>query len=799
MSKKIILSFIILLGLSLIVAAQNINSVNINKLSDAQIQEVVQQMESRGLTLDQAIALAEARGATPDQINDLRRRIQDLQSGKQQSIASPGAETTLSSQLLGGEFSQKAAVNATKKSKRIFGYHLFNNENLTFEPSVNIPTPLNYVIGIGDEILITIWGASQQTYQLLIDQNGAIQVLDLGPIYISGMSFEKAKKLIKKRLTAIYAGMSGDKPNTWAEVSLGSLRSIKINVIGEINVPGTYNVPSTASAFNALYLSGGPNENGSFRNIRLIRDGKTFQIIDVYDFLINANTQSDVQLRDQDIIFIPIYEKKVEMIGAFKRNGYFELKEGEKLSDLIRYSGSFADSAYQHRLSITRYTDKEKEIVDVEKANFNSFDLQNGDIITAGSIIDRFTNRVQIEGAVYRPGDYELTKGLTLSQLIKNAEGVKEEVYSSRGIIIRENMDRTTVLISFNVDGILRGENDIALLKGDVVQINDIFSMREERNVMLIGEVQNAGTYPYHENMTLKDLIFLAGGLKESASESFIEISRRNDYEQAARETSEMVSVFTIDIQRNLKLDINGDGFILRPFDNVYVRRAPSYFAQQTVSISGEILYPGSYSIKSKNERISDLINRAGGITKFAHIEGATLKRTYAINGINLDNLNLLRDSLGVDASIRDVQEHLLELHLKRIMENPGSIYNYTLKEGDVINIPLYLTEIKVLGEILNPIGLAFENGRSLKYYIKKTGGFTNNAKKSKIYVLYANGTTKTTQNSLFIKDYPRIEPGCQIIIPPKPEKTNQDNSSKWLSFASVLASLALAFATIFK
>lgn len=799
MSKKIILSFIILLGLSLIVAAQNINSVNINKLSDAQIQEVVQQMESRGLTLDQAIALAEARGATPSQINELRRRIQDLQSRKQQSIASPGAETTQSSKLARSGFSQKAAVNATEKSKRIFGYYLFNNENLTFEPSVNIPTPLNYVIGVGDEILITIWGASQQTYQLLIDQNGAIQVLDLGPIYISGMSFEKAKKLIKKRLTAIYAGMSGDKPNTWAEVSLGSLRSIKINVIGEINVPGTYNVPSTASAFNALYLSGGPNENGSFRNIRLIRDGKTFQIIDVYDFLINANTQSDVQLRDQDIIFIPIYEKKVEMIGAFKRNGYFELKEGEKLSDLIRYSGSFADSAYQHRLSITRYTDKEKEIVDVEKANFNSFDLQNGDIITAGSIIDRFTNRVQIEGAVYRPGDYELTRGLTLSQLIKNAEGVKEEVYSSRGIIIRENMDRTTFLISFNVDGILRGENDIALLKGDAVQINDIFSMREERNVMLIGEVQNAGTYPYHENMTLKDLIFLAGGLKESASESFIEISRRNDYEQAAQETSEMVSVFTIDIQRNLKLDINGDGFILQPFDNVYVRRAPSYFAQQTVSISGEILYPGSYSIKSKNERISDLINRAGGITKFAHIEGATLKRTYAIDGINLDDLNQLRDSLGVDASIRDAQGHLLELHLKRIMENPGSIYNYTLKEGDVINIPLYLTEIKVLGEILNPIGLAFENGRNLKYYIKKTGGFTNDAKKSKVYVLYANGTTKTTQNSLFIKDYPRIEPGCQIIIPQKPEKTNQDNSSKWLSFASVLASLALAFATIFK
>jgi len=799
MNKKIILSFIILFSLSFVVSAQNISNVNVSTLSDSQIQRVLQEVESRGLTLDQAIILAQSRGATPSQINDLKRRIQELQSGKRQSIVSPGAESTQSSRIVREAFSEKAEVKATAKSKRVFGYNLFNNENLTFEPSVNIPTPLNYVIGIGDELLITVWGASQQTYQLVVGQNGAIHVMDVGPIYINGMNFENAKKLIKKRLTAIYSGMSGDKPNTWSEVSLGSLRAIKINVIGEVNIPGTYNLPSTTTAFNALYLSGGPNENGSFRNIKLIRDGKTIQIIDVYDFLINANTKGNVQLRDQDIIFIPIYEKKVEVLGTFKRNGYFELVERETLADLIRYAGNFSEVAYKHRLSITKYTDKEMKIADVEMTEFDNYIPDNGDVIKADSVVNRFLNRISILGSVYRPGDYELTNGLTLSQLIKKAEGVKEEVYSNRGLIIRENEDRTTFLISFNVDDVLQGKKDIELKKEDKVEIRDIFSMREERNVNLTGEVQNAGSYPYHENMTLKELFFLAGGLKEAASESFIEISRRHDYEEASKASSEMVRIFTIDIHRDLKLDPKDEAFILKPFDYVYVRRAPSYYTQQTVSISGEVPYSGSYSIKSKNERISDLIKRAGGFTKFAYIEGATLERTYKIRDINLDYLSQLTDTLGIDSTIREMQANLLELNLKKIIDEPGSIYDYKLKEGDVINIPVSSSEVRVAGEVMNTIGLAFEKGKSLKYYIKKTGGFTTNAKKSKVYVLYANGTTMTTQNSLFPKNYPRIEPGCQIIIPPKPERIQQDNVGKVMAYATTLASLAIALSAIIK
>lgn len=710
-----------------------------------------------------------------------------------------GSQETQASATSREAFSEKADVVATPKTKRIFGFSLFNNENLTFEPSVNIPTPSSYVLGIGDEVLINVWGASQQTYQLVVNQNGAIQVTDLGPIYISGMSFEKAKDLIKKRLIAIYNGMGGDHPNTWSEVSLGSLRAIKINITGEANVPGTYNLPSTATAFNALYLSGGPNENGSFRDIRLIRNGKVIEHIDVYDFLINSDTKGNVQLRDQDILFIPTYQIRAEVEGAFKRNNYFELKENETLKDLIGYAGNFSDDAYQHRLSVTRLTDKEKAIIDVEKKDFTSFKMKNGDIVTAGAVLNRFQNRVSIDGAVYRPGTFELTPELTLSALIKKADGIKQEVYSNRGLIIREMDNRMTELIAFDVDSVLSGQKDYLLKREDIIKINDIFSMKQAQFVNISGEIQKPGQFSYHENMTLKDLVYLANGFNEAASEAFIEVSRRHNYEKAAEQMEEMVEVFTMHISRDLKLNKVDESFVLHPYDQVFVRRAPSYYTQQTVRISGEVLYPGAYSIKSKTEHVSDLIKRAGGCTKFAHIEGATLKRAYNGDDINLDYLNVSTDTLSVDSTIRKKQANLLELNLKKIMASPHSVYDYVLKEGDAIHIPMASLEVRVVGEVMNPIGLAYEQGKPLKYYINKSGGFTDNAKQSKAYVLYVNRTTRTTRNNVLFYNYPTIEPGCQIVIPPKPERKQGDTTGKILAYASTLASLALAFAAVFK
>lgn len=808
MKNILILCFIVFIGTSISTQAQNaaqINAyknVNINSLSDAEIKNIIKEMESRGLTVDQAAAMAQAQGASPKQINDLKRRILEYKSGKRKSIddisnkMSADVETTSFSDQL---FSEKAKAEVSGKNKKIYGFNLFNSKNLTFEPSVNIPNPENYVIGIGDELLINVWGDNKQTYQLLVEKNGAVMIPDMGPIFINGMNFSKAQNLIKNQLKSIYDNMKGEKPSTWANVTISNIRAININVTGEVIAPGTYKIPSTATAFNALYLSGGPNENGSFRNIKLLREGKVIKIIDVYDFLLNGNPSGNIQLRDQDIIFIPTYNKRVEARGTFKREGFYELKDNEKLSDLIRYAGGFIDAAYKYRLSVTKFTDKQMKIEDVFINEYKNYIPINGDIIKADSVVNRFINRVKISGAVYRPGEYQLTNGLTLSDLIKRAEGVKEEVFSSRGVIVRKKKDRSTQMIAFNVLDIINGEADIELMSADSIAVRNIFEMREEWKVQIFGEVQTAGEYDYHENMTLKDLVFMAGGLKESASNSEIEISRRHNYEEASKDSPKLVNTFqTEKISRDLKLSDESESFVLKPFDNVFIRRAPSYNEQQTVSIEGEILYPGTYPIKYKNERISDLLKRAGGFTEFAHKEGAKLIREYRNNEIDLSDLNMTSDTLSIDSSIRELQSNILELNIDKILENPGSIHDYPLREGDRISIPLASNEVRVIGEVLNPIGLAFEKRKGLMYYIGKTGGFTTRAKRNKIYVLYANGTTKTTKGGIS-RIYPQIEPGCQIIIPSKPPKVDKDNSSKWLAFASVLSSLALTFATIFK
>src|SRR5665648_902494 len=487
----------------------NPSSVDINSLSDAQIQRIMQEMQTRGLTQDQAIALAKAQGATQTQIDQLTMRIQQLQMNPSDTLSSKSDYPSANS-IREADTSPKARVVVSAKTKKIFGYQLFNSQNLSFEPAVNIPIPLDYVLGISDQLSINVWGASQTKYQLTIDKNGAITIPDVGPVYLAGLSFEKGQSLIKNRLMAIYSGMAGEFPNTWAEVSLGAVRSIKINVIGEINAPGTYTLPSTASAFNALYLSGGPNENGSFREIRLIRDGVTFKTIDVYDFLINADPTANVQLREQDIIFVPNYKTRVEIAGEIKRKGIFEIKSTETMSDLIRFAGGFSDKAYTHALTVIRNNDREREVRTVADTDFSKFALQNGDSIRADLILNRFSNRLAIQGAVFHPGNYELTPGMKLSDLIKKADGLREDAFMNRGLISRISEDNSPENISFDLKEVMKGSNDILLRKEDKVLISSIFEMREKRSVTVVGEVMKPDSLEYQDNMTLGDVIFKA-------------------------------------------------------------------------------------------------------------------------------------------------------------------------------------------------------------------------------------------------------------------------------------------------
>jgi len=780
------------------VNAQNPASIDVQALSDQQIQQIVSEVNARGLSIDQASQMAQMQGASPQQIEQIKRRIQELNFSKGESIANPTAQSTQTSSLSREAFSEKATINSSPEVKRIFGFQLFNSENLTFEPPVNIPTPQNYVMGIDDELLISIWGASQQNYQLKIESSGAVSIPDIGPVYISGMEFSKAKDLIKRRLVAIYKGMEGASPNTFAEVSISNLRSIKINVIGEVMAPGTYTLPSTASAFNALYLSGGPNENGTFRNIEVIRDNKIVKNIDVYDYLINANTQGNIQLREQDIIYIPTYQKHVEVSGNFKRTGIFELTEKDKLSDLLRFVGGFTDLAYKAQLSLTRITDTEKKVIDINQSIFDSFIPSNGDIIVASGIIDRYENRVNISGAVFRPGTYELTQGLKLSGLIKKAQGVTENYFRNRGLIIRIQDNLAPMTLSFNVDDILKGTNDIELQREDQVIIQDIFSMRQKRTIQILGEVQRPGEFDFSDNMTLKDLIFKAGGFTEAASESFIELARRHNYTESNLMGDELVKLYQFNIDRELNLAPKADTLHLKPFDYIYVRKAPSYHLQRTVYISGEVRYPGAYSIGSKKERVSDLINRSGGLMPDAFVKGARMKRANDQTGEKLNALqNITTEGLLAKAELQ-IQNDQLELRLEDILKNPGSGFDYLLKEGDQIIIPEISQEVRISGEIQNPIGQAYQKGRSLKYYINRSGGYSDKALKKNAFVIYSDGTTKVTK-SFIVHIYPAIQPGSQIIVPMKPEKQKVDNTAKWLGIASTMATVVMAISYLVK
>ena len=791
---------ITLLTCYLIPLAQVPTNVDVDKLSDQQIQQIIQEVDNRGLTMDQAMQLAKTRGATQTQINQLQKRIRELQlSGNQSQNSRPQQEGLAEYELINDSISRRDSIQTTSKNKQIFGFNLFNAKNLTFEPSVNIPAPDNYVLGMNDELTISIWGASQQTYQLTVDGNGNIQVPDLGPIHVAGINFSEAEKTIKQRLIAIYRGMDGENPNTYAEVSISSLRSIKINVIGEVNAPGTYTLPATASAFNALYLSGGPNENGSFRNIKVIRQNKEVAQMDVYDFITRANTLNNISLRDQDILFIPTYEKRVVASGAFKREAYYELKKEETLKDLLTYTGGFADQAYREQLTITRTTGRELKVLNVTQRDFDSFVPQNGDSIVAGEIIDRYENRITIEGAVFRPGTYGLIDGLMLSDLINMADGVKESVYSNRGILIRLGKDLSPQTLAFNVQDVLNGTNDIELRREDEVIIQDIFSMRQERYIRIYGQVQAPGEYVYRAHMSLKDLIFLAGGFTEAASESFIELARRHDYQTAAHVSDQLATLHQFTVNRDLALDDEDARFELKPFDYIYVRKAPSYNEQQTVTIQGEIVYPGPYSISSKTERISDLIQRSGGLTPQAYTKGAILKRKPIDEDIIKESLHTsVGDSL-VSKAEEQMRDHTkLELRLDEILKNPGSVYDYILREDDQIIIPEVVQEVQISGEVLNPIGLAYQQNKSLTYYIDRSGGFSSNAKKGKVFIIYSDGTTKVTKG-IFNRKFPKPEPGSQIIVPSKPEKTGGDQTSKWLAIASTFASLAVAIAAVVK
>jgi protein involved in polysaccharide export with SLBB domain len=754
-----------------IIFAQDVKSVDVKAVPQSDIQKAQKAMQDAGLSTKDAANLARQKGATEQQIQDFENRLQDGSTPTENEIIDPMEEASEKDEEE-EEMDNSKRQSGFDASGRIFGAYLFNNKNLTFNPSISIQTPKNYEIGIGDQILINIWGNSQNNYQLTVNTNGQILIPDVGPVYIAGSTFQDAENKIIQRLTSIYSDMGGSNPQTFAQVNMGQLRSIQVNLLGEVSTPGTYTLPVTATVFNGLYLSGGPNGIGSFRNIKIIRNDKIYKTIDIYKFLVDADPSENILLKDDDIIFIPAAEKRVEVNGEFKRNGLFELKEGEMLSDLIRFAGGFTENSYQSKTQIYRKTQQGFKISDVAFTQLASTSLINGDEIRNKPILSTFENRVTISGAVFRPGEYEWNQGLTLYELIMKADSILPDAFQNRGIITRYNPDLTTSAIAFSLQEIITGKTNIEMFPEDMVLIKSHFQLREQPYFIINGEVLSPGTYSWSDNLTLGDAIFLAGGFTEGADSTFIEVARRLTYEEAANLSDTLGQIIIVNMSRNLNMGSNDAGFQLKAYDQVSVRQAPNFRKGKTAYITGEVVYAGAYAVNNKQQRISDLLKMAGGVTPQAYINGATLQR--------------FTEELGSEQ---------VAIDLSQIINFPGSEADLFLNNGDRVSVPEFMQTVKITGSIQNPFSITFETGKSAKYYIDRSGGFNSDAHKKKTYVRYANGTTAVTK-SFIVKTYPKVQPGSQIIVPQKPEK-NAGDTGKWLAIASTLASIALSTATV--
>ena len=806
---------------------QNLSNVKVDELSDDQIRSFIQQVEATGLTEAQLEQVAFAKGMKPNEVQKLRARVDRIKKGSSKSNTSTKSNginesnsvgrglTVQSDTVSNSRFREDEAGKALLDFKpRIFGASLFKNSNLTFEPNLRIATPMNYIIGPDDEISLDINGDNEASYKLRVTPEGTIRIEYAGIVSVSGLTVEQASAKIRSKLASTYPGIGSGR--TRITIGIGNIRSIKVTLIGEVVKPGSYTLPSLATAFNALYVSGGPNENGSFRQIEIIRNNRIIGKLDVYDFLLRGLQTNNFRLQDQDIIRIPTYKVRVEFAGEIKRPALFEVLPNETLADVISFAGGFSDIAYSARIKVLQNTSKERRITDVFSSNYKSYKPQTGDKFIVEPILERFENRVVIEGAVFRPGQYELEQGLTLSRLVKKAEGIKEDAFLPRGVITRLQINNTTELISFDLGKILAGNaQDILLQREDIVNISSIFELREEYKISINGEVRNSGIFNFSENTSVEDLVALAGGFREGASAKRIEISRRirnSDINSISAKTSE---VFQVNVDRNLKFA--GEKFILQPFDIVSVRNETGYEIQREVKVEGEVLYPGTYTITNKDERISDLVKRAGGLTPLAYTSGASLKRPGStMSGAssapsnknklsgdeNLGKLARLQKSVKDSSTVIRPEEAILNsnvgINLSKILEKPHSRVDLILEEGDILRVPKQLQTVKITGEVLYPVTTIYSSGRVFKDYISQAGGFSDRSLKRRSYVIYANGSVKSTRKFLFFNNFPIVKPGAEIFVPKKAEKEPLSVQGI-VGISTALASLAAIILTVIR
>lgn len=796
MKKILILMFIALCSVQ----------ANAQAMSDKAVIEYAKNGVNQGKSQKQLYQELLLKGVTKDQMLRIKEEYERQQAKTNEVRAEQKADTQRVNPEKRDD-SEKAQNNNMREAApvgniKVFGRDIFNNSNLTFEPSLNIATPVDYRLGPGDQLVIEVWGASQANITQKVTPDGYITIPDVGPIQVNGLTVQAASNKIRAKLSKIYSGMGTTNVDlsTDVKVSLGQIRTIQVNIMGEVAQPGTYALSSFSTVFHALYKAGGISQLGSLRNIKVVRGGRTVATVDVYDYILHGRSHSDIRLQEGDVILASPYDALVLVKGKIKRPMYYEMKRTESIRTLIDYAGGFTNDAYTSAVTVERNDEKERTICSVDDMNYGVFKVKDGDVVSVGAILDRYNNRIEIKGAVYRPGFYELGKEIsTVRDLITKADGLLEDAFTNRAVLHRENLDKTLEIISVNVKGVLDGtEPDITLQRNDVLFIPSKYDLEAKGTIEISGEVYSPGIFPYAENTKLEDLIIMAGGLTESASKVRVDIARRLNDPNSTKKQKEISKMFSFAVKDGFVVE--GDpGFILEPYDQVFVRRSPGYTPKVNVSITGEVEFEGSYALNERNERLSDLIAHAGGLTGFAYLKGARLERQLTeeeylqakelLTMVASNNQISGNDSIIIPAVSRS---YTVAIDLEKIMSNPHSSLDPVLQDGDAVIIPQLMTTVQVTGSVRKPNSVVYNPDMKLKDYISEAGGYAERARKSGTFILYPNGHIKELGRNASAKE---IVGGAKIIVPQKSKSqwnlgTTLSSITTSVSMLAVIASL---------
>ncbi|MBZ4036528.1 SLBB domain-containing protein [Flavobacterium sp. 17A] len=784
-----------------IMKSKDLSTVNVDYLSDDDLAKISAQLKSNNATIDQVEQMALSKGMSQANFNKLKAKLNEYQ--KKNLVVKKDVEKSSETNSDSGRKQENIKNIKVKDSANaiIFGSELFDNPTLNFEPDLKMATPMNYILGPGDEVQVTVYGIQEYNGNLPVSVEGKISIEYVGQIAVSGMTIEAATQKIKAAIARVYSTVRSGQSQV--SVSLGKIRTIKITVVGG-KQPGNYSISSLATVYNALHLAGGPGKNGSYRNIELIRNNKVFRNIDIYRFLVKGDQSDNVSLKENDVIRIPAYTQRVTVEGEVKRAGIFEMKKGEKFSDLLSFASGFNEFAYTASVNVVQKTGKEFKVHDINESEYNSYQPQSGDVFKVTRILNRFENRIKIEGAVFRPDYYSFTEGMRISDLITRAEGLKEDAYSKRARIIRLKTDLTTEIVNVDLGAALSGDlnADVELKREDVVTVYSILDFREEYKVTIDGEVKNPGEYEYFENLTLNDLVVQVGGLTGSASKR-VEIARMIKSDAIDDADPKRIELVELEITADNNEQIKN--FVLKPFDVINIRRMAVYEKPEMVIVSGAVGYPGKYVLANKKETVYNVVMRAGGLTSIANLDGMKIKRPIKaeqIETLERIDLNISKNDSLKGKLAKKLKEDLkfatIPVNWEKIVKDKNHYSNVTLFPGDEIEVATYNEGVKVTGNVLLTSEIPYRRGKGFKYYINSVGGVDSKGWKRKSYIIYPNGKADVTTSFLFFRSYPKVEPDSQIVVPEKPERKKM-SAGEWVGIGSVISSLALLIVTAFK